>query len=73
MKNNIFKMHGSYIGAFIGLILGYLSFAIVFDFAERGEFVFVLLALPFVIVIICFFLGYFFHLLLRYLILFRNT
>ncbi len=63
MKNP-FKLLGSYVGLFLGLIASYFSFAIVLSLAESGKFILIALLIPFIPIILGFLLGWLIHLLI---------
>jgi hypothetical protein len=62
---NLFKSWGSYIGAFLGLIGSYFSFAIIFHLAEIGKFNYLALLIPIIPIVIGFLIGGLIHNLIK--------
>jgi len=62
---NPFKMFGSYVGLFLGLVGAYFSFAIIFYFSEIGKFNVFLLGIPMLIAFLGFLIGWLLHLFFR--------
>ncbi|MFA5061008.1 MAG: hypothetical protein WC494_01685 [Candidatus Pacearchaeota archaeon] len=65
MKNNPFKMFGSYVGFLIGFLPAYFSFAIIFALAEEGRFHPIALTIPLGVLILSFLIGWRIHSLFR--------
>lgn len=64
MKNP-FKLVGSWVGAAIGLVGSYFSFAIILHLAEIGKFNFFALFIPFFPIVVGFLIGWGVHVLLE--------
>ncbi len=62
---NLFKLYGSYLGALIGAVVGYFSFAIILHLAEIGKFNYLALLIPFIPIGIGFLIGGLIHNLIK--------
>lgn len=65
---NPFKLLGSYLGLLLGLIGSYFSFAVILALAEWGRIRWTAVFIPIFPLVLGFFTGYGFHLLVRWLL-----